>query len=172
MEKFCRECGTELAVKELENEGLVPFCGKCGQYRFPMFNAAVSMIVINKSNGKILLIQQYGKNRNILVAGYVNRGEELEHAAAREIKEETGMTVTSLKFNKTGFYEPSNTLMCNFAAFVEDDSELHTNGEIDRYGWYDPEDARKNVVQNSLASMFLNNWLDKNAGQDGGLRLA
>lgn len=164
MEKFCRECGTELAVKELENEGFVPFCGKCGQYRFPMFNAAVSMIVINKANGKILLIQQYGKNRNILVAGYVNRGEELEHAAAREIKEETGMTVTSLKFNKTGFYEPSNTLMCNFAAFVEDDSELHTNGEIDRFSWYDPEDARKNVVQNSLASMFLNNWLDKNAG--------
>ena len=43
------------------------------------------------------------------------------------IKEETGMTVSRIKFNRTSFFEPSNTLMCNFTAFVKDDSELSPN---------------------------------------------
>lgn len=89
--KFCHECGTKLTQKELENEGMVPFCPKCEAFRFPMYNVAVSMIVINKQTNKILLIKQYGKDYYVLVAGYVNRTEQLEHAVAREIKEETGM---------------------------------------------------------------------------------
>ena len=59
-----------------------------------MYNVAVSMIVINKQTNKILLIKQYGNPFYILVAGYVNRGEGLERAVAREVKEETGMTVS------------------------------------------------------------------------------
>ena len=58
-----------------------------------------------------MLIQQYGKPVYILVAGYINRGEQAENAVAREIKEKTGMTVSHIKFNRTKFYEPSNTLM-------------------------------------------------------------
>ena len=47
--KYCQECGTALTEKYLENEGMIPFCPKCNQYRFPMYNVAVSMIVVNKS---------------------------------------------------------------------------------------------------------------------------
>ena len=65
------------------------------------------------------------------MAGYVNRTEQLEHAVAREIKEETGMNVSSIKFNRTSFYEPSNVLMCNFTAFVENDRDFCVNEEID-----------------------------------------
>ena len=137
-EKYCQECGTALIEKELENEGMVPFCPKCNQYRFPLYNVAVSMIVISRQTDKILLIKQYGRPFFILVAGYVNRTESLEHAAAREIKEETGMTVSSLRFNRTKFFEPSNTLMCNFTAFVDDESEMNTNEEIDSY-LYNPK---------------------------------
>lgn len=136
------------------------FCEKCNQYRFPVYNVAVSMIVVNEQNGKIMLIQQYGKPVYILVAGYINRGEQAENAVAREIKEETGMTVSHIKFNRTKFYEPSNTLMCNFTAFVKDDSELNTNGEIDKYKRFEKEEARKNILPDSLASFFLNSYLD------------
>lgn len=158
---FCQECGTELIEKELEGEGLIPFCPKCNDYRFPLYNVAVSMVVINKANGKILLIQQYGRQKYILVAGYVNRGEKAEEAVAREIKEETGMTVSSIRFNRTSFFEPSNTLMCNFTAFVENDSELHVNREIDSYAWFTPEEARENIFPGSLAEQFLTAYLDE-----------
>ena len=160
-EKYCTECGTELIEKSLENEGVIPFCPKCNQYRFPMYNVAVSMIVINKQNDKILLIKQYGKPSFILVAGYVNRTEQLEHAVKREIKEETGMTVSSIKFNRTSFFEPSNTLMCNFTAFVDDESELCTNEEIDSFKWFSRDEARENIRPNSLAAYFLNSYLDE-----------
>lgn len=79
----------------------MPYCPKCQQYRFPMYNVAVSMIVVDEETGKILLIQQYGKPSYILVAGYVNRGEAEEHAVVREVREETGLEVEHLRFNRT-----------------------------------------------------------------------
>ena len=161
IQKHCFECGTKLIEKELENEGIVPYCPKCEQYRFPMYNVAVSMIVINEQTGETLLIKQYDRPHFVLVAGYVNRGEQVEHAVGRELKEETGMTVSRIKFNRTSFFEPSNTLMCNFTAFVKDNSELSTNAEIDSYQWFSPDDARRNIRPNSLAESFLNAYLDE-----------
>ena len=158
---YCQKCGTLLIDKELEHEGIVPFCPACGDYRFPMYNVAVSMIVINEENGKTLLIKQYGKNFFRLVAGYVNRTEPLEHAVFRELKEETGMTAVRIRFNRTRFFEPSNTLMCNFTAFVADDSELNPNYEIDSWKWFSPDEARKSINPEILAGRFLNAYLDE-----------
>ena len=160
-EKYCQVCGSELIEKELEGEGMVPFCPSCNEFRFPMYNVAVSMIVINKKTDKILLIKQYGRDVYILVAGYVNRGEQLEDAVVRELKEETGMTASHIRFNRTKFFEPSNTLMCNFTVFVDSDSELSTNKEIDSFNWFAFDDARKNIKPGSLAAEFLNAYLDE-----------
>ena len=118
--KFCQECGTALVDKYLENEGMIPFCPKCNQYRFPMYNVAVSMIVINKKTDRILLIKQYGRPFFILVAGYVNRTEQLEHAVAREIKEETGMTVSNLKYIGTAVVEYPKKIF-DFTLFLAKD---------------------------------------------------
>ena len=126
IQKHCYECGTALTERELEGEGIVPYCPQCQQYRFPMYNVAVSMVVINEQTGQILLIRQYGKPQFILVAGYVNRGEQLEHAVCRE-----------------------------------DASEFNPNKEIDSYQWFSPDDARKNIKENSLAAVFLNAYLDE-----------
>lgn len=158
---YCQNCGTLLISKELEHEGVVPYCPTCEEYRFPMYNVAVSMIVINEQNGKTLLIKQYGKDFYRLVAGYVNRTETLEHAVYRELKEETGMTADHIRFNRTQFFEPSNTLMCNFTAFVQDDSELNTNYEIDSCKWFTLEEARENINAGILAGRFLNAYLDE-----------
>ena len=161
IQKHCQECGTELIERELEGEGIVPYCPKCEQYRFPMYNVAVSMVVVDEQTGEILLIKQYGRPHFILVAGYVNRGEQLEHAVGREIKEETSMTVSRIKFNRTSFFEPSNTLMCNFTAFVKDAGEMSPNGEIDSYQWFSTDEARRNIRPDSLAQKFLNAYLDE-----------
>ena len=162
--KFCPECGAKLVGKTLENEGVVPFCEVCNTFRFPYYNVAVSMVVRSEASGRILLIQQYGKPYYILVAGYVNRGEAAEHAVAREIREETGMTVTRMSFNRTKFFEPSDTLMCNFTAWVKDEGELHTNEEVDAWRWFTPAEARGNIRPNSLAAEFLHAYLDECEG--------
>ena len=126
-----------------------------------MYNTAVSMIVTDEKTGRILLIQQYGRPSYILVAGYVNRGESAENAVRREILEETGLHAGRIRFNRTRFFEPSNTLMCNFTAFVSDADRLHTNREVDRYSWFSPAEARRNIRPNSLAAAFLNAYLDE-----------
>ena len=161
IQKHCWECGAALIEKPLEGEGIVPICPVCGEYRFPMYNTAVSMIVTDEKTGRILLIQQYGRPSYILVAGYVNRGESAENAVRREILEETGLHAGRIRFNRTRFFEPSNTLMCNFTAFVSDADWLHTNREVDRYSWFSPADARRNIRPNSLAAAFLNAYLDE-----------
>ena len=119
------------------------------------------MIVTDEKTGRILLIQQYGRPSYILVAGYVNRGESAENAVRREILEETGLHAGRIRFNRTQFFEPSNTLMCNFTAFVSDADRLHTNREVDRYSWFSPAEARRNIRPNSLAAAFLNAYLDE-----------
>lgn len=158
---YCRECGTKLVPRELENEGIVPYCPKCEQYRFPQYNVAVSMIVVNEEKDEILLIQQYGRPSYILVAGYVSRGEALEDAVVREVREETGMTVSRVKFNRTQFFEKSDTLMCNFTAFVKDSSGMDPNYEIDSYAWFTRDEARANIRPNSLAEWFLVSYLEE-----------
>lgn len=158
---YCTECGTKLVDKVLEHEGMVPYCPQCGEYRFPMYNVAVSMIVVNEENGKILLVKQYGNDFFRLVAGYVNLGESLEEAAVRELKEEMGMTAQRVRFNRTEYFQPSNTLMCNFTAFVKDDNKLKANYEIDSYAWFAPEEVRKAVKTEILAGRFLNKYLDE-----------
>lgn len=160
-QSHCPACGAPLAERALEGEGLVPYCERCAAFRFPTFNVAVSMIVRDASTGRILLIRQYGRPHYILVAGYVNRGERAEDAAVREIAEETGMTASRLRFNRTAFFEPSNALMINFAAFVEDAAALRPNREIDSCQWFEPSEARRNVKPNSLAEAFLNAYLDE-----------
>ena len=166
-QSFCPACGARLVERALEGEGLVPYCEACAAFRFPQYNVAVSMIVRDAATGKILLIQQYGRPFYILVAGYVNRGESAEHAAAREIFEETGMTATRVRFNRTQFFEPSNTLMINFTAEVSDAAALHVNREIDRCAWFEPEAARANIKPGSLAARFLNAYLDRLAAEGG-----
>ena len=161
MQKYCQECGELLINKELENEGIVPFCTKCQQYRFPLFNVAVSMIVLDPNKKQILLIKQYGREDYILVAGYVNRIESLEEAVIREVKEEIGLDVAKIKFNRTRFYERSNTLMCNFTTLVDSENKVCTNQEVDFYHWFSYEDAKKNIKENSLAAYFLNTYLNE-----------
>lgn len=160
-QRFCPACGARLVEQPLEGEGLVPYCQACGAHRFPKFNVAVSMIVRDAESGRILLIQQYGRPSYILVAGYVNRGEAAEQAVVREIREETGLTATRLAFNRTRFFEPSNTLMVNFTAWVSDAAAIRPNGEVDRYAWFTPEEARRSIRPDSLASAFLNAYLDE-----------
>ena len=160
--KYCYECGEKLTERELENEGIVPYCEKCGEYRFPIFSTAVSMIVENIDKTKILLIEQYGRKNNILVAGYVSKGENAENAVVREVMEETGLKVVDMNFNKSEYFEKTNTLMLNYSCRVEDESLAHLNkGEVDKAQWFTHEQACENIKPDSLAQKFLFHYLGK-----------
>ena len=156
---YCMECGTRLTIRRHDTEGDVPYCEHCAAFRYPVFNTAVSMIVMNEAKDRIILIQQYGKASYVLVAGYVNKGEDAESAAAREVLEEFGLQVSSVHFNRSHYYPRSNTLMLNFTVTVPDE-DAHPNWEIDAWRWFSLEEARKNIRPGSLAEIFLDGYLD------------
>lgn len=159
--KYCMECGTRLVDKFLKNEGMIPYCETCGEYRFPVFSTAVSMEVLSPDRERILLIKQYGRDKYILVAGYVNKGENAEDTVVREVKEEIGLDVVEVHFNKSEYFAPSNTLMLNFSCVVADDSLVHVSEEeIDSCRWFTREEARENIFHGSLAERFLLHFLD------------
>ena len=158
---YCMNCGAKLEKRYHEQEKKeILYCPACKEFRFPIYNVAVSMIVMNRTGEKILLIKQYGRDQYILVAGYVNRGEDAEAAVIREVKEELGLTVHSMIFNHSHFFEPSNTLMLNFAVYVEEE-EPQPNWEIDSYRFFTREGAREQVKRPSLAQRFLDEFLGK-----------
>lgn len=157
--EYCYSCGEKLISKECFNcgvsDGIFPYCPKCNEFRFPFFNSAVSMVIFNKNYSKTLLIKQYGRDWNILVAGYVNKGETLEEALLRELNEETGLLAIEYKFNASKYYEKSNSLINNFIVGVQ--SEKFTlNSEVDFAKWYTIDEAKEVVYRNSLAEYFLN----------------
>ena len=155
--KHCFHCGNKLELKELKNEGLIPFCNNCNEYRFPIFSTAVSAIILNKDITKTLLIKQYNLGFDVLVAGYINKGENAEDALCREIKEEVGLNVISYTFQKTEYWPKSNTLLINFYCVVEDENVI-TNDEVDSYHWYDIHEAY-NIV-NKERNLYIAAFLD------------
>ena len=156
---FCQTCGAKLIRKELENEGMIPFCPKCGQYRFPMYNVAVSMIVVNQRTNKILLIQQYNRPAYILVAGYVNRTEQLEHAVIRELKEETNLEIIESQMLKVlsgkdtyREYPNGDKLYDVTAIFVvkKYNGNLKINDkESKKLRWFNIDDLPKNMTDHT-----------------------
>ena len=158
--EFCPYCGNKLVLKELEHEGIVPFCTNCNEYRFELFSVAVSMIITNKTRDKILLIKQYNTSFYRFVAGYINKGEAADEAVIREMEEEIGIKPIYLEPLKTGYFSKSETLMLNYLAVV-DTLEIKPNYEIDSYKWFNIKDAYDNLRDTSLAKVFFKYYLDK-----------
>lgn len=160
---YCDKCGGLLIGKELAHEGIVPYCEQCKEYRFPLSNTAVSMIVLSPDQTWVLLIRQYGGKDWILVAGYVNQRECLEDAVQRELQEEIGREAVRMRYMKSAYYAKSNTLMCNFAV-VADALGLREvcAWEVDEAKWFSFAQAKQMIKPDSLAQhflcYFLNEW--------------
>ena len=156
---YCMQCGARLEKKlHPDEERELPWCPGCGAFRHPVFNTAVSMVVLNPAQDKVLLIRQYGKPFYVLVAGYVNQGEDAEDAAARELREETGLTAAALRFNHSHYFAPTNTLMLNFTVTVAEDT-VRANWEVDEWRWFSLEEAARKIKPGSLARAFLLGYL-------------
>lgn len=153
----CYACGTKLVLKDCPHEGMIPYCGQCGEFRFPIFSTAISTAVLNPTQDKILLIKQYGRDFYILLAGYINKGESAEDALVREVQEEVALHVTDCRLMKTSYFKPSNTLMINFVSVADSDDLSHITDEVDEAAWFTFDEALENIVPDSLAEIFLKN---------------
>ena len=153
---YCRECGEKLTLRFCENEGLIPYCSKCESYMFPQFSVAVSMVVTNRTQDKILLAKHVEDEDFILFAGYIKKGENAEKTVPREIKEELGLNVVKAKYMSSRYHAKKDVLMLNFVVVVED-KPIRLNEEIAEARWCSPEESLTLIRKNTTAEFFLNN---------------
>lgn len=154
---YCPVCGKALRLRPHPTEPPTAWCEGCQDWRFPLFSCAVSAILLDKSGRRMLLIRQYGDSDPVLVAGYVDKGETAEEALLREVREELGMTARSPRFLGSHYYAPSETLMLNFLALLEED-EASPGPEVDSWEWVSVEEAIKLVKSGGLAETLLADW--------------
>lgn len=156
---YCPACGTKLRAKELPHEGTALYCAYCGEYRFPLFSAAVAAVVLDEAGENMLLIRQYRDPDLVLVAGYIDKGESAEEAVVREVREELGMSVKSLAFLRSRYYAPSETLMLLYTAVVAEKTAA-ANWEVDGWEWVPVERALSLVKPGGLAEAFLLDYIN------------
>ena len=154
-QKYCYVCGEKLIKKQCKDEGIVKYCTCCEEFRFPLYSSAVSMVVFNPKKDKILLIQQYGMKSNILVAGYINKGETPQQALQREIKEEVGLTAVEWNYNDSMYFDKTETLMHNFVVVVDSENLTIKENEVDKAQWFTIKEAVEHIRPDSMAKKFL-----------------
>ena len=152
---YCTACGEKLSLVFAKGEGLVPYCKKCDNFRFPQFATAVSMVVTNRAKNKILLAKHIDNEDFILFAGYVKKGETAEKAVTREFKEETKLNTVKYKFMSSRYHEPKNVLMLNFLIVAEDGTPVIDETELTEVKWFDFDEALSAIRKDSTAETFL-----------------
>ena len=154
---FCYECGEKLALVLHEQEGLVPFCKNCNEFRYPQFATAVTIVATNRNKDKILLAKHAGQEDYILFAGYVKKGETAEKTVTREFKEETGLNVVKFKYMSSRYRADKNLLLLNFVAVAENGEVKPDKREIAEVRWFTFDEALSGVRKQSDAEAFLKN---------------
>lgn len=158
---YCKDCGDKLALRYCEGEGLVPYCNSCGEFKFMQFNCAVSMVVTNRKQDKILLAKHTGQDDYILFAGYIKHGESAEKAVSRELKEEARLNVVKAKYMSSRYHDQKEVLMLNFIVVVEEEEEIHLKeDELTDVKWCTPDEAKELIRKNSTAEYFLLNAVE------------
>lgn len=154
---FCVECGNPLTLMYATGEGLVPYCKSCGEFRFPQYAIAVSMVVTNRAKDKILLAKHLSQDEYILFAGYIKKGETAEKAVAREFKEETNLNTVKAKYMASRYHEPKDVLMLNFLMIAEDGEIKIDANELSEVKWFTFTEALEAIKKDSIAEAFLRN---------------
>jgi len=92
-DRYCATCASPLVVLEIQQRAR-PVCKACG--RVVYYDPKITVAAIVEKGGKVLLVRRAtepGLGLWSLPGGYVDRGEVVEEAAAREVQEETGLRV-------------------------------------------------------------------------------
>jgi NAD+ diphosphatase len=107
---YCSSCGSSTSVRQ---GGHMRLCDNCNMEHFPRTNPV--MIVLVSNGDYCLLGQSHGRLANMnmysALAGFIDQGESIEEAVAREVLEESGIEITDIKYHSSQPWPLPHSLM-------------------------------------------------------------
>ncbi|HET7358234.1 MAG TPA: NAD(+) diphosphatase [Nocardioidaceae bacterium] len=145
--RHCPRCGGRL---EAEAAGHVLACTGCGRQQFPRADPAVIMLVTDGDRALLGRQPSWPEGRYSTLAGFVDPGESLEEAVAREVAEEVGVQVTDVSyFGNQPWPFPSSLMVGFFARAVTTEIQVDQD-EISDARWFTREQMRAEAEAGTL----------------------
>lgn len=165
---FCARCG---APTEPAEGGHRRACPSCGASHFPRMDPAVIMIVADRDRCVLARRANAPEGRWSTLAGYVEPGESPEAAVAREVYEEVGLAVHTVRYRGSQPWPFPSSLMLAFQADAEEDVLAVDGREIGEARWFSRAELSEGIESGAIvipgpiaASNFLiRTWLDQPA---------
>ena len=170
--RFCANCG---APSEPQEAGHVRVCPACGTQHHPRTDPVVIMLVTDGDRALLGRQATWPAGRYSALAGFVEPGESLEEAVAREVREEAGVRVEDVRYRSSQPWPFPSSLMLGFAArWAAGEPAVHDD-ELEDVGWF----TRAAIVggepllppPTAIARRLIDEWLgdDEAPEATGGL---
>ncbi len=166
--RFCGRCG---APTESRKSGHVRVCTgpSCGLEHFPRTDPAVIMLVHDGESCVLGRRPGWPPGMHSTLAGFVEPGESLEEAVAREVREEVGLAVplAGVRYNSSQPWPFPASLMLGFDARAERAPLTLYQDELEAAAWFSRErlanleegDELRLPRRDSIARRLIEDWL-------------
>lgn len=132
--RYCGSCGQPTVAHASDR---ARECPDCRQIYYPRISPVVMALV---TRGRRLLLTRkpgYAAGRYTVIAGFVEPGETLEHALAREVREEVGVETTKPRYFGSQPWPFPNSLVMAFSLEYAG-GEMRADGvELEDARWFD-----------------------------------
>ncbi len=132
--RFCGRCGTATVNAPGERAKL---CPQCGLLNFPRLSPAVIML-IQRGEDEFLLARNraFAGGFFSVLAGFVEPGESLEEAVAREVREEVNLEIRDIRYFGSQPWPFPHQLMIGFTAHYAAGEIIPQADEIAEAAWF------------------------------------
>ena len=166
--RFCGRCG---APTESRKGGHLRVCTRpaCGHEHFPRTDPAVIMLVHDGESCVLGRRPGWPPGLHSTLAGFVEPGESLEEAVAREVLEEAGLEVplAGIRYNSSQPWPFPASLMLGFHARAERAPLTVYDEELESANWYSrdtllnlgEDDELRLPRGDSIARRLIEDWL-------------
>jgi NAD+ diphosphatase len=131
--RFCARCGSPTEPGEA---GHVRTCPDCGAIHHPRTDPVVIMLVHDGDRALLGRQARWPAGRYSALAGYVEPGESLEEAVAREVREEGGVEVRELRYRSSQPWPFPASLMVGFLAEYAGGEATARDAELEDVRWF------------------------------------
>jgi NAD+ diphosphatase len=164
--RFCGLCGSPTRSEEA---GHVRRCTDpaCNTMHFPRTDPAVIMLVTRGEAALMGRSRHFPPGMYSTLAGFVEPGESLEEAVAREVREETGVEVGAVDYHSSQPWPFPANIMLGFHAQAVTSEITVDFGELEDARWFErdwllshvDDDAFRLPRRDSIARRLVEDWL-------------